>query len=118
MLSPPAEPIELSDVATFDAVIATSSLPIVVDFWAPWCGPCRMMAPELEKVAKGAAGEWLILKVNTDAVPELGERFRIRSIPMLAVFQRGRLVQSAAGARAAADIRALVTKSLNVNSAA
>ena len=77
-----------------------------------------MMAPELEKVAKGAAGEWLILKVNTDAVPELGERFRIRSIPTLGVFQRGRLVQSAAGARAAADIRALVTKSLNVNSAA
>ena len=115
MLNAPAEPIEVSSVATFDAVIASSALPVVVDFWAPWCGPCRMMAPELEKVAGGAAGEWLILKVNTDAVPELGERFRIRSIPTLGVFQGGRLVQSAAGARSAADIRALVANSIAVH---
>ena len=98
-LRPAGEPIEVSDAATFDAAITSSSLPVVVDFWAPWCGPCRMMAPELDKVAKGAAGEWLILKVNTDAVPELGERFRIRSIPTLAIFKDGRLVHSAAGAR-------------------
>ena len=107
-LSPPGEPIEVSDAATFDAAIALSALPVVVDFWAPWCGPCRMMAPELEKVAKGAAGEWLILKVNTDAVNELGERFRIRSIPTLAIFQGGREVHRVAGARSAGDIRALV----------
>jgi thioredoxin 2 len=115
-LSAPAEPIEVPDGPTFDAVIASSSQPVVVDFWAPWCGPCRMMAPELEKVAAGAAGEWLVLKVNTDAVPELGERFRIRSIPTLGVFQRGRLMHSAAGARAAADIRALVVNSIAVHS--
>ena len=111
-LRPPAEPVEVSDAATFDAVIAASSLPVVVDFWAPWCGPCRMMAPELDKVAKGAAGEWLIVKVNTDAVPELGERFRIRSIPTLAVFQGGREIHRAAGARSAGDIRSLVVNGL------
>ena len=117
-LRPPAEPVEVSDAATFDAAITSSSLPVVVDFWAPWCGPCRMMAPELDKVAKGAAGEWLILKVNTDAVPELGERFRIRSIPTLAVFQGGREVHRAAGARSAGDIRALVSQNININTAA
>ena len=117
-LHPPAEPVEAADVATFDAAIASASLPVVVDFWAPWCGPCRMMAPELEKVAKGAAGEWLILKVNTDQVPELGERFRIRSIPTLAVFQGGREVYRAAGARSAGDIRSLVAANLRVNPAA
>jgi thioredoxin 2 len=114
-LGPAAEPIEVSDAATFDAATASSSLPVVVDFWAPWCGPCRMMAPELDKVAKAAAGEWLILKVNTDAVPELGERFRIRSIPTLAVFQGGREVHRAAGARSAGDIRALIADSLAVH---
>ena len=114
-LTAPAEPVEVSDAAAFDAVIASSSLPVVVDFWAPWCGPCRMMAPELDKVAKGAAGEWLIVKVNTDAVPELGDRFRIRSIPTLAIFQGGREIHRAAGARSAADIRALVDKSVAVH---
>ena len=117
-LPPPAEPIEVSDAATFDAAIASASLPVVVDFWAPWCGPCRMMAPELEKVAKEAAGQWLVLKVNTDAVSELGERFRIRSIPTLAVFQGGREVHRSAGARSAGDIRALVAMSLDRSSAA
>ena len=87
-------------------------MPVVVDFWAPWCGPCRMMAPELEKVARSAAGEWLIVKVNTEAVPELGERYRIRSIPTLAIFKGGRQIHSAAGARQAADIRSLVESNL------
>jgi len=77
-----------------------------------------MMAPELEKVARGAAGQWLVLKVNTDAVPELGERFRIRSIPTLSIFNGGRQVHSAAGARSAADIRALVEAHLHRTSAA
>jgi len=77
-----------------------------------------MMAPELEKVAKEAAGQWLVLKVNTDAVSELGERFRIRSIPTLAVFQGGREVHRSAGARSAGDIRALVAMSLDRSSAA
>ena len=108
-LSPPAEPVEVRDSAAFDALVSASPLPVVVDFWAPWCGPCRMMAPELEKVAKEAAGEWLVVKVDTEAVPELGERFRIQSIPTLALFRGGREVNRVAGARPAADIRTFVS---------
>jgi thioredoxin 2 len=76
------------------------------------------MAPELDKVAAGAQGEWLVAKVNTDAVAELGERFRIGSIPTLGIFHGGREIHRVAGARSAADIRSLVSTILNVNSAA
>jgi thioredoxin 2 len=76
-----------------------------------------MMAPELDKVAAAAQGEWLVAKVNTDAVAELGDRFRIRSIPTLAIFHGGREIHRVAGARSAVDIRQLVSAKLNVNSA-
>ena len=111
-LPAPAEPVEVPDAAAFDALISASPLPVVVDFWAPWCGPCRMMAPELEKVAIEAAGKWLVVKVDTEAVPELGERFRIRSIPTLALFRGGQEVDRVAGARPAADIRTFVSTHL------
>ena len=103
---------EVPDARTFDAAVAQSALPVVVDFWAPWCGPCRMVAPELEKVAKKMAGRYLIVKVNTDAIPELGERFRIRSIPTMAVFAGGKEAARTAGARPAADIEAFVEGAL------
>jgi thioredoxin 2 len=111
-IKPPAEPIETSDAATFDAAIADSQVPVVVDFWAPWCGPCRMVAPELAKVAARQAGKYLILKVNTDAIPELGDRFRIRSIPTMAVFGGGREVGRTSGARPAADIESFIESTL------
>jgi thioredoxin 2 len=111
-LNPPAEPIETPDAATFDAAIADSRIPVVVDFWAPWCGPCRMVAPELAQVAARNAGKFLILKVNTDAVAELGERFTIRSIPTMAVFGGGREVGRTSGARPAAEIEAFIESSL------
>ncbi len=117
-LSPPRTPVEVSDPMTFDVVIQSSVLPVIVDFWAPWCGPCRTMAPELDKVAVSAQGEWLVVKVNSDAVPELAERFGIRSIPTLAIFQRGREVDRAIGAQSAQDIRSRVSAKLAVNSAA
>ena len=111
-LAPPGLPVDVPDVAAFDAATSQSTLPVVVDFWAPWCGPCHMMAPELESVARSAAGRYLVVKVNTDAVPDLGERFGIRSIPTLAVFDRGREAGRTSGARPAADIEAFVQSSL------
>ena len=112
-LSPPRTPVEVSDAMTFDVVIQSSALPVLVDFWAPWCGPCRMMAPELDKLAAAAQAEWLVVKVNSDAVPELTERLRIRSIPTLAVFQGGREIDRVVGARSAEDIRSLVSTRSN-----
>src|SRR4029077_12400426 len=94
--------------ADFDRLIASASLPVVVDFWAPWCGPCRMVAPELEKVAARQAGRFIIAKVNTDALPDIGDRFRIRSIPTMAVFAEGREVARTAGAPPAPDIEAFI----------
>jgi thioredoxin 2 len=111
-LTPSGEPVEALDVASFDAAIAQSDLPVVVDFWAPWCGPCRMVAPELARVAKNTAGKYLILKANTDALPEIGERFGIRSIPTMAVFSGGKEVGRTAGARPAADIEAFIESTL------
>ena len=111
-LAAPAAPVEIGDAASFDAAVARSALPLVVDFWAPWCGPCRMMAPELERVARSTAGQYLVLKVNTDEHQELGARFRIQSIPTLAVIAGGREVERMAGARTAADIRAFVDRAV------
>jgi thioredoxin 2 len=111
-LSAASVPIEAPDSATFDAAVAESALPVVVDFWAPWCGPCRMVAPELMKVASRNAGRYLILKVNTDALPDLGERFRIRSIPTMAVFVDGREAGRTTGARPAPEIEAFVQSTL------
>jgi thioredoxin 2 len=111
-LTAPAAPVAAPAAAAFQAALQHASLPIVVDFWAPWCGPCRMVAPELEKVARTAAGEFLVVKVNTEALPDIGEHYRIRSIPTLAVFQEGREVTRSAGARPAADILALVRQAL------
>jgi thioredoxin 2 len=111
-LASPGSPIDVPSAETFDALVRTSRLPIVVDFWAPWCAPCRMVAPELEKVARTAASEFLVVKINTEALPELGDRFAIQSIPTMAVFNGGREVTRTAGARPAADIQAFVRQAL------
>ncbi len=104
----PSEPIDVPGTAVFDAVVANSSVPVVVDFWAAWCGPCKMVAPEIKKVAGHLAGKALVLKVDTDANPELSARFTIQSIPTIAVFAKGREVNRVSGVRAAAAIEALV----------
>jgi thioredoxin 2 len=103
-----SEPIEVPSAAGFDALVTGARIPVVVDFWAPWCGPCKMVAPEIARVAKSNAGRYIIVKVNTDALAELGERFSIRSIPTMAVFSGGREVARTAGARPAADIEAFI----------
>jgi thioredoxin 2 len=108
-----AEPIEVPDAASFDALVRSASLPVVVDFWAPWCGPCRMVAPELARVAADNAGRYLVVKVNTDEIPELGDRFGIRSIPTMTVFLNGREAARTSGARPAADIEAFVRQAVS-----
>ena len=112
-----AEPVEVTSTADFDRLIARASIPVLVDYWAPWCGPCRMVAPELKKVAGRRAGRALVVKVNTDALTDLGERFGIRSIPTLAIFTDGREVSRAAGARPAADIEALLDQVVSTSHA-
>ena len=107
-LSATATPLEVNSTADFDRLVAQSSIPIVVDYWAPWCGPCRMVAPELAKVAARSGGKFLVVKVNTDALPDLGERFRIRSIPTMAIFSGGREATRTTGARPAAEIEQFI----------
>ncbi|HEX2009399.1 MAG TPA: thioredoxin TrxC [Roseateles sp.] len=97
------EVIELTE-ANFDAVVAGSELPVLVDFWAPWCGPCRMMAPQLSQAARQLKGQALLVKVNSDANPRLAQRYGIRSIPTLTQLRAGQEVQRISGALQAPQI--------------
>ena len=105
-MAAPALPIDVHSASDFDRLVGSASLPVIVDYWAPWCGPCRMVAPELQKVAARQAGRVLVVKVNTDEVSDLGQRFGIKSIPTMAVFSGGKDVARTSGARPAADIEA------------
>jgi thioredoxin 2 len=106
----PASPIDAATAQLFDAAISQSSLPVVVDFWAGWCGPCRMMAPEIDRVAQHTAGKALVLKVDTDANPELSQRYQIRGIPTIVIFAGGKEATRASGVQPAANIERLISQ--------
>lgn len=96
------------DAATHDKVTRGDGLPVLVDYWAPWCGPCRMMAPEFAKAAQALAPGVRLMKLNTEDHSEIAARAGIRGIPALILYRKGREVARLAGARPAADIVAFV----------
>jgi len=99
----PSHPIELTD-STFDKVTTRSDLPIVVDFWAPWCGPCRMMAPAFEQAAAQLAPRVLLAKLNTEDFPRSAGKFNISGIPTIIALRRGEELGRQSGALGVAQI--------------
>jgi thioredoxin 2 len=113
----PARAVEV-DAATLEKAARTDDVPLVVDFWAPWCGPCKMMAPFFERAAQAFHGRAILAKLDTDGAPASAQAHGIRSIPTLIVFDRGRECARQAGALDASRLRTFIEQALARGAAA
>jgi len=104
-----SEPVHVTDAA-FEQVVLKSTLPVVVDFWAPWCGPCRMVGPLLDKIAKEKAGDLIVAKVNTDENHEWAEKYKVQGIPTMLFVANGKILHRQVGALPEAMLRDVVEK--------
>lgn len=100
-------PLHLDDTS-FDRVIASTTIPVLVDFYADWCGPCKMMAPAVDELARSSVGAALIAKLDTEAAPRTAGRFNIRGIPTVIVFRDGQEVKRQSGAMPLGELRAML----------
>jgi thioredoxin 2 len=103
-LLPLAKPVAVRSAEDFDELVGAAKVPVLVDFWAAWCGPCRTVAPELETIAREQAGRVVVAKVDTEALPDVAGRFGIRSIPTMVVIRDGREAKRISGAMPAREI--------------
>ncbi len=108
-----SEPIHVTDAA-FEQSVLKSELPVVVDFWAPWCGPCKMVAPTLEKLSKEYAGKLVIAKVNTDENPDWAGRYGVQGIPTMLLIAQGKIVHRQVGALPEPMLREVIGQFIEV----
>ena len=107
------EPVQVTDDA-FEKTVLNSELPVIVDFWAPWCGPCKMIAPVLDKLAKENAGKLLVAKVNTDENPNWAMKYGVQGIPTMLFVAKGKIVHRQVGALPEPMLRDAVSQFLEV----
>jgi thioredoxin 1 len=108
-----SEPVHVTD-ASFEKVVLQSEMPVIVDFWAPWCGPCRMVAPILDKLAKEYEGKLLVTKVNTDENPDWATKFGVQGIPTMLFVSGGKIAHRQVGALPEGMLRDVVEQFLEV----
>jgi thioredoxin 1 len=108
-----SEPIHVTD-AVFEETVLKNTLPVIVDFWAPWCGPCRMVAPVLEKLATEQAGKLVVAKVNTDENPEWAMKYGVQGIPTMLFVMNGKIVHRQVGALPEPMLRSIVNEFMSV----
>jgi thioredoxin 1 len=106
-------PMHVTDAA-FEETVLQSKIPVIVDFWAPWCGPCRMVAPTLDKLAKEYSGKVLIAKVNTDENPQWAMQYGVQGIPTMLLISEGKIVHRQVGALPEPLLREVVTQFMEV----
>jgi thioredoxin 1 len=108
-----SEPIHVNDAA-FEKVVLQSTIPTIVDFWAPWCGPCKSVAPILDKVAKENAGKLLVAKVNTDENPEWASKYGVQGIPTMLFVANGKIIHRQVGAPPEPILRDIIAQFIDI----